>query len=52
MVKISDKIEDEIKELEILGNKIYSKASNLSSEMKGQDLSLVSSWVTRLGQLI
>jgi uncharacterized protein (DUF2164 family) len=46
------KIEDEINSLVEVGKKIVDKATNLSSDMKGTELAEVTSWVTRLGQIV
>ncbi|MBC8199351.1 MAG: hypothetical protein H8E80_04805 [Desulfobacteraceae bacterium] len=51
-MKVNEIMEKEIDDLSAEGNKILSKALTLGDDMKGQDLSNVSSWVTRLGQLI
>jgi len=42
----------EIENLVQLGDKIVSRAISLNSSMKGNELAEVTSWVTRLGQLI
>jgi len=50
--KLDAKIKNEIDELVLQGKQIVQKALSLDSEMKGDDLAAVSSWVTRLGQII
>lgn len=52
MKKINKILENEIKDLLKIGSEIQAKALSLDDNMKGQDLTNVSSWVTRLGQLI
>lgn len=52
MRKMEDVIKNEIYNLVETGNKIINRAISLSSEMEGNELAEVTSWVTRLGQLI
>ena len=51
-MKINEILEKEIKDLLKIGIEIQSKAMSLGDNMRGKDLANVSSWVTRLGQLI
>ena len=52
MEKINKRIENEVDNLLDTGTRILSDAVNSSSGIKGVDLSKVTSWVTRLGQLV
>jgi len=52
MPKIDESIQNEIAALIDIGNKIVAKAISASSAIKGNDLAEVTSWVTRLGQLV
>jgi hypothetical protein len=52
MKKMEEILKREIDNLVETGNRILSSAISLRSEMKGQELAEVTSWVTRLGQLI
>ncbi len=50
--KLDAKIKNEIDELVLQGKQIVQKALSLGIEMKGDELEDVTSWVTRLGQII
>ncbi|MEA2066232.1 MAG: hypothetical protein U9Q18_06845 [Caldisericota bacterium] len=52
MSKMEEIIKNEIDNLVDVGNKIVNKAISIGSEMEGKELAEVTSWVTRLGQLI
>jgi len=52
MTHINTTIKNEINSLVDLGSTIIEQASRASSSLKGNDLANVSSWTTRLGQLI
>ncbi len=52
MNKVEEIIKKEIDDLVNIGNLIINKAMSLDSGMKGNELAEVTSWVTRLGQLI
>ena len=49
---VSKVIENEINSLIVAGGRIIDKASTASREIKGNDLAEISSWVTRIGQLL
>lgn len=51
-MKTNNIINNEIKSLIDLGSTILRKASGAHSSFEGNDLAEVSSWVTRLGQLL
>ncbi|WP_045465483.1 hypothetical protein [Vibrio hyugaensis] len=51
-MKVSNVVQKEIDSLVSLGSKIVEKASVARSRFEGEDLAEVSSWVTRLGQLV
>ena len=50
--KLDAKIKNEIDELVLLGKRIFQRAQSLDNWMEGDELAAVSSWVTRLGQII
>lgn len=52
MRKIEETIKNEINNLVDTGNNILNRAISLHGEMEGKELAEVTSWVTRLGQLI
>lgn len=51
-MKVSKVVQNEIDSLVSLGSKIVDKAAVSGSRFEGADLAEVSSWVTRLGQLV
>ena len=52
MTQLDTTIKNEINSLVTLGEQIVQLASRASSSLSGNDLASVSSWVTRIGQLI
>ena len=51
-MEINQTVKREIDSLIDIGNKIIQKASQARSTLEGNDLAEVSSWVTRIGQLV